>query len=208
MEAVKNIKNVAGRKWLANRLFIYLFKLDISKLETAESIYKAAMDHFNIHASICPLCKSKGHSSFHDEYDHQLTDYYGNELRDGSVKIRMASCSCGNTYSILPDIFVPHISYSILFIMLVLRAYFVRTESVESLCARFGISVSTFYNWKKRYRTHKSLHIDKIEKYFFKRDPHLTEAINICLTEFLCDFYSRFGFSFLQYSKTAQSSSP
>ena len=191
------------------RLFVYLFNLDIHKLQTAVSIYNAIMKDFNINGAPCPGCKSKGHLSFHDEYDHQLTDYYDNQLHEGSVKIRVVSCSsCNGTYSILPDLFVPHKSYGILFILMVLRASILRTQSVESLCGRYGISTSTYYSWKKRYCTHKSLNLGVLEKYFFEKDPHLTALSNICATSFLCDFYNRFGFSFLQYSKTAESNSP
>ena len=191
------------------RLFIFLFNLDVNKLATAASIYKAAMKHYNIYTMPCPKCGSKGHSSYHDEYTHQLTDYYRKQLQEGSVAIRMAFCSsCRNTYSILPDLFVPHKAYSILFIMLVLRASLLRTESVEALCGHYGIAVSTYYSWKNRYRTHKSLNLCKIEKYFFEKDPHLAYPNNICFTDFLLGFYNQFGFSFLQYSKAAESHSP
>ena len=191
------------------RHFIYLYKLDINKLATAIEVFKAAMRHFNKYITPCPKCKSKGHLSSHGKYDHQLVDYYGNQIQEGSVEICMAFCSsCGNTYSILPDLFVPHKSYSILYIMLVLRACMLRTVSVEAVCERYSVSVSTYYRWKATYRSHKSLNIGKIEKYFFEKDPHLTDSYNICFTDFLYDFFSQFGFSFLQYSKAAESHSP
>jgi len=167
------------------------------------------MKDYNINIAPCPGCGSKGHLSFHDTYDHHLTDYYNGQVQEGSAQMRMVFCSsCGHTHSILPDLFVPHKSYSILFIMLVLRASLLRKESVQALCSRYDISVSTYYRWKDTYRTHKSLCIDKIEKYLYEKDPHLIQPINICFTNFLYDFYSRFGFSFLQYSKTAESHSP
>jgi hypothetical protein len=169
------------------------------------------MKHFNIHGSRCPKCGSKGHSSFHDTYDHHLTDYYGGQIQEGSAEIRVASCSsCEHTYSVLPDLFVPHKSYSILFIILVLRASIIRTGSIEALCSRYGIAVSTYYRWKNRYRTHKSLCLDKLEQYFFEKDPQLAGAapVDICFTSSLYDFYSRFGFSLLQYSKASESGSP
>ena len=195
------------------RLFIYLYKLDIHKLQMASEIYHAAMKRFNIYNTPCPGCGTKGSLTKHDEYKHHLTDYYENKLQEGSVAIRMVSCSsCKHihTYSVLPDLFVPHMSYNVVFIMLVLRACLLRgTESVEAVCGRYRISVSTYYRWKKRYCTHKSLNLDKIEKFFFEKDPHLTESdCRICFTSFLNEFYNRFGFSFLQYSKTAESHSP
>lgn len=196
------------------RLFVFLVKLDIHKLKTAAGIYHAAMKDFNIHAEPCPGCGAKGHLSWHDEYSHHLADYYDGKLQEGSVAIRMVSCSScrqTHTHAVLPDLFIPYKSYSILFIMLVLRASILRTDSVASLCARYGISTSTFYSWKKRYCTHKSLHLDKIEKYLFEKDPHLTGKTPIYATSFLYDFFRRFCFSFLQYSaypKTTGSGSP
>jgi transposase-like protein len=46
---------------------------------------------------------------------------------------------------------VPHKSYSILFILHVLKAYFFREETVAALCLRYGIGVATLYAWKKQY---------------------------------------------------------
>ena len=193
------------------KLFIFLFKLELDKLPTAVGLFNAVMKDFNINKTQCPGCGSKGHLTYHDKYNHHLTDYYDNQRQEGSVKIRMVSCSScknKNTYSVLPDLFVPHKSYSILYIMIVLRAYFLRTESVEAICERYDIAVSTLYRWKKRYCSHKSLKLDKLIKYLFERDPHLTQPCNICATSFLYDFYNTFGFSFLQYGETAQSHSP
>ena len=190
-------------------MFIYLFNLDIHRLNTAANIYRAAMKHFNVHSAACPGCKTKGHLSTHGEYSHHLVDYYGKQVQEGAVGIDRVTCSsCGAAPSVLPDLLVPHKSYSILFIMLVLRAALIRTVSIETLCKRYGIAVSTYYRWKNLFRTYKSLHLGKLEKYLYEKDPFLTGTDNICTTCFLYEFYQRFGFSFLQYSKTAESRSP
>ena len=193
------------------RLFIYLFKLDIHRLKTAAEIFQAAMKRFNMHGTPCPECKTKRHFSSHDKYVHHLVDYYNNKVQEGSVEIkiiRCKSCKRKNTYAVLPDLFVPHKSYSILYIMLVLRAVMLRTESVAAVCRRYGVAVSTYYRWKKRYCTYKSLNLGALEKYFYEKDPHLLKPVHICFTNFLYKFYKRYGFSFLQHSKTAESRSP
>jgi len=193
------------------RLFIYLFNLDVHKLLTAAEIYRAAKKHFNMHSKPCPGCKTKGHLSSHGEYGHHLVDYYGGGVRDGSVEIDRVYCkSCKDTYSVLPDLFVPNTSYSILFIMLVLRAVMLRKkgECVETVCKRYRVAVSTYYRWKKRYRTYKSLCLGALGKYLYEEDPHLKEPINIFSTDFLYGFYQRFGFSFLEHSKAAESGGP
>ena len=194
--------------------------MDVNELPTALDLFKASYKNFNIHKKHCPNCKAKGFLKSHDEYDHYLVDYGNNSIQEDSVKIKRVLCSsCNNnnnnnnnkkkkkTYSVLPDIFIPHKLYNIIFIMKVLIAYYHRTETVEALCLRFGIAVSTLYAWKKRYHMHKSLDFGKLAKYFYRKDPHLKEQCNICLTPFLQDFFNRFGFSFLQYSKTAESGS-
>ena len=191
------------------RLFTILFKMDIDKFPTAISLFKAIYKSFNIFGEYCPECNAKGRLSFHDKYFHNLTDYINNTIQDNCVEILRVCCSsCGHTSAVLPDIFVPHKSYSILFILKVLKAYYLRKETVEAVCLRYGISVSTLYVWKKRYLTHKSIYLGKLAKYFHKEDPHMSEPCNICFTSFLYDFFDRFGFSFLQFSKSAEASSP
>ena len=193
------------------RLFIYLLKLDVHKLLTAAEIYRTTMKHFNIQSMPCPGCKTKGHLSSHDKYSHHLVDYYEDKVQNGSVEIDRVYCeSCKDTYSVLPDMFVPHTSYSILFILLVFRAVIFRKkdENVEAVCIRYKIAVSTYYRWKKRYRTHKSLCLGAIEKYLYEEDLHLKEPLNILSSDFLYGFYQRFGFSFLQYSKAMESGGP
>ena len=185
------------------RLFTILFNFDLNTLPTALSLFEAVYNGFNIYKEHCPGCKAKGCLKKHDKYLHSLVDYYNNSLHESQVEIYTVLCSsCGGTFAVLPDILVPHKSYSILFIMKVLKAYFFRKETVEALCSRFGISVSTLYVWKKRYLSHKTLNLGKLAKYFYPEDPHLSEPCNICFTPSLRDFFSRFGFSFLQFHNT------
>ena len=177
-------------------------------MPTALDLFNEAYKKFNIYKSHCPKCKTKGCLKDHSEHGHNLVDYYNNSVQENRVEIQRLSCPiCKRTMSVLPDILIPRKSYCIVFILIVLKAYFFRTESVEALCRRFGISTSTLYVWKKRYLAHKTLNLGKLEKYFYKQDPHLKEPCNICFTPFLHDFFSLFGFSFLQYYKTAESGS-
>ena len=183
--------------------------MDANEFPTALSLFKAIYRSFNIYAEHCPGCNANGFLKFHAEYGHNLSDYIDNSLQEGRVNISRLLCwSCGRTFAVLPDLFVPRKSYSILFILKVLKAYYFRKETVEALCRRYDISVSTLYVWKKRYLTHKSIYLGKLAKYFYQEDPHLSESCNICFTSFLRVFFSRFGFSFLQFSKSAEGSSP
>ena len=185
------------------RLFTILFDVALKDLPSARCLFAAVNNRFNcnIHKERCPRCRSKGRLKYHDKYQHNLVDYINGSVQEACVEIRRVSCSsCNGTFAVLPDLFVPHKSYSLLFIMMVLKAYYFRTESVRALCSRYCISVSTLYDWKKRYLAHKKLNLGVLAKYFYKDDPHLSEYCNICFTELLRDFFSRFGFSFLQFS--------
>lgn len=190
------------------RLFTILYKLDFTRLPTARSIFEAVDKKFNAAKERCPVCGTKGCLSDHDTYGHDLVEYNDGRLADGHIAIRRFICkSCGKTAAILPDVFIPHKSYNILFILMVLKAYYFRKEPVAAVCGRYGISVSTLYLWKRRYLSHKRLHLGKLEKYLVGEDPHIAQPDNICFTELPCDFFRRFGVSFLQYKKATESGS-
>lgn len=191
------------------RLFAILHKINLNELPSAMSILKSINKAFHIHGAHCPKCKAKGHLTFHDGYSRNLVAYENGEIEENLIIARRVICSsCNTTHAILPDVIVPYKSYSIMFILQVLKAYFFRKESVAALCARFGIAVSTLYAWKKRYLTHKTLNLGKLEKYLHTQDPHLSEPEKICFTNLLYSFFQKFGFSFLQYSYATQSGSP
>lgn len=183
------------------RLFTLLLNLDPDKMRTAHSLLAAINNDFNIYKEHCPKCGAKGCLQYHDQYNHNLVEYNSGSVMEACVEIHRVCClSCNETFAVLPDIFVPYKSYSILFIMTVLKAYFFKTESVRALCYRYGISVSTLYAWKKRYLTHKQLNLGKLEKYLYSEDTHLSGTCQICFTSLLYDFFIRYGFSFLQFT--------
>jgi hypothetical protein len=100
------------------------------------------------------------------------------------------------TSAVIPDILIPYGSYTIRFILTVLRAYLNRTCSVKSLCARFYISSSTLYDWKRLFEAHYA----SWEKQLLSaRKLHNDLLSSICSVPALPkQFLSLFGFSFLQ----------
>ena len=60
----------------------------------------------------------------------------------------------GTTNAVLPDLIVPGSSYSLRFILHVLYYYLKRTCTVNELCGRFQISVSTLYAWIHLFESH------------------------------------------------------
>ena len=189
------------------RLFTIL-KKDFKQLPNAKYIFTTLTKEFNPFESPCPKCGSKAHLSKHDGYDRFLVTYENDSVQSNQIEVpRFICASCGATHAILPDVLIPYKSYSIFFILHVMQAVFFKAAPIRAIAERFGISVNTIYNWKKRYLTHKTLELGKLEKYFCERDPSLPEPNNICFTEALLSFFQRFGFSFMQYSKAAESRS-
>ncbi|MCR5012819.1 MAG: hypothetical protein K6A72_10775 [Lachnospiraceae bacterium] len=105
-------------------------------------------------------------------------------------------CGTSLTSAVIPDILIPHGSYTIRFVLTVLHAYLNRTCPVKTLCARFGISSSTLYDWKRLFEAHyaswekqllsaRRLHNDLIS--YISSVPALPKK-----------FLSLFGISFLQ----------
>jgi hypothetical protein len=178
-------------------------------LPSAIDIFNAASKAFNIYREPCPHCKSKGCLSYYDGYERNLVAYENKTVQENRVTVDRYECSCCNkTHGGLPDVIIPFKSYSIIFILHVLKAYFFKRESetVAALCDRFGIAVSTLYAWKQRYLKHKTLYLGKLEKYLHMQDPHLSQPEQVCLTDILSGFFQRFGFSFLQYSANIKES--
>ena len=97
----------------------------------------------------CPVCGSKGNCVPHGSYKRVLIDVEHGKVSYGSVEIKRVRCkSCGHTHAILPDYIVPYATYSLLFILRVLAAHVLGSETVEQLCRRYGISPSMLYEWE------------------------------------------------------------
>jgi hypothetical protein len=86
-----------------------------------------------------------------------------------------------------------------------LKDYALRALSVAGICQKYGIAVSTLYSWKARYLKHKALELGPlVEKALLLKDKYLSKAEDICRDGCLNEFFARFGFSFMQYSRTAE----
>jgi hypothetical protein len=66
-------------------------------------------------------------------------------------------CKCSHTHAELGESIVPYSPYSIGFVLVVLRAYFIRDLPVRAICERYGIAVQTLYNWKRKFAEHMAL---------------------------------------------------
>lgn len=112
-----------------------------------------------------------------------------------TVTVQRCRCgSCGHTHALLPATLVPYSSYSLRFILSVLRAYFLRTDTVAGICERVGIAISTLYRWKKLFLTHKQLWLGVLEAMHRDHCSFLDQLDGVALKS----HYLAFRVSFLQ----------
>jgi transposase len=126
------------------------------KIPSGIELYNAIASKFKPLSSPCPSCRSRGQMERHDSYDRYLIDYDG-AVETHTVEVERAKCAaCGHTHAALADVLVPYKSYCILFILKVMKEYF-HTRAATSICRKYGIAVSTLYEWRDRYLMHASL---------------------------------------------------
>lgn len=157
-----------------------------------------------IHLEICPHCKARGTCSSHSAYTRDMITLESTQIRCYSLQIQRVICSsCGHTHAILPDFLIPYGSYSLRFILQVLKLYFLHAGTIDQLCNQFHISRSTLYSWKLLFLCHKKLWLGYLSGY--ETEP-LTFFDCIFEEHFLASFFSNFLTSFLQpFRKTAYS---
>ena len=123
-----------------------------------------------------------------------------------SVEIKRVRCgSCGRTHAILPDYIIPYTTYSLLFILRVLGAYYLGCGTVEEVCRRYAISVSMLYEWKALFQKHKRLWLGILEDAETKPGQFIRQLLGLpsYSEDFGKPFYGETAFSFLQRHKDA-----
>ena len=158
----------------------------------------------------CPNCGAKSPSwSYHDSYSRSLISFTKKTLIINTIEITRIICSsCEGTHAILPEIIVPHNSYSLLFILSVLKDYFLRVNTVSSLCEKYQITISMIYRWKKLFLLHKLLWLGMLENIYNDILSFLAVIPTVSTSNDLSNFFQRNNFSFLQgASKIAHFSS-
>jgi len=144
---------------------------------------------------ICPCCHAKACLSPFSSYTRYLVEWENALPSTHEVTVQRYQCgSCGHTHALLSSALVPYSSYSLRFILLVLRDYFLGRACVQKVCERAGISVSTLYRWKTLFLAHKNLWLGALEDLYVPQGALLESMDGI----FLHSFYQTFRFSFLQ----------
>lgn len=191
------------------RIFSLLYAVEPHKLSDAKAIFMELKKKFHPGSERCAKCGAGGFLHWHDSYSRNLVTYEDGKVVDNPIDVGRVFCgSCNATSAVLPDILVPHKTYCLLFILSVLRASLLFHWTVTRLCEHFGISAATYYAWKAQYLSHKKLSLGVLEKYLAGKDGHLHNPISVLTGNFLHSFFARFGFSFLETSKTTEIRSP
>lgn len=180
--------------------------------DSAIELFEEFMDNFRIEDCVCPKCGAKHTCSPHDSYERYLISYELGETVCYHVNVLRVICeSCGHAHAILPEIIIPYGSYSILFILTVLRDYYIGSGSVRQLCDKYQIAVSTLYLWKRLFNKHKKLWLGLLEDAATPASDFLDFLMDFSkgvLSQGLKHFFQSQAFSFLQgVSKTARCAS-
>ena len=86
---------------------------------------------------ICPVCHAKACLFPFATYTHYLVEWVGGTPATYEVTVQRYQCSsCGCTHALLSTSIVPYSSYSLRFILLVLRDYFLHRGSVQMVYVR------------------------------------------------------------------------
>ena len=116
------------------RLFTALCKSVLEKLSD-EAIFQEATDGFSYHNERCPNCGAGGKLSPYGNYFRYLVSLDGEKIIVSRINpLRFGCVSCGTTHALLPDILIPHSSYSLRFMLTVLVAYFEKNKTVQLRC--------------------------------------------------------------------------
>lgn len=143
----------------------------------------------------CPYCSARGCLRFFGHYNRYLVEWDGREQKSNTVAVPRYICdSCGHTHAILPSCIIPYKSYSLRFLLIVLRAYFIRSCSVERICDYYGITISMLYRWMHLFQQQKALWLGVLENISVLAVPFIDSMNGI----FLKDFFLAFCFSYLE----------
>ncbi len=176
------------------RLFSVLCKLnkvDFSDKKWFEDASRAPLSP----GQACPSCSARGCLHLFGHYTRYLVEWDGRAQRTSTVLVPRYLCdSCGHTHALLPSCIIPYKSYSLRFLLIVLRAYLTRPCSVERICDHYGITISMLYRWRNLFRQQKELWSGVLDAMSVRPVPFIDSMDGALLKE----FFLAFRFSYLE----------
>lgn len=125
-------------------------------------LLKDHYESFKPHKWQCPHCHQTGQFSKASSYCRTLITVEQGVRTEYRISVPRLCCDCGHCHAIIPDFLVPYGSYSIRFILYVLKEYKERSCSVSAFCDHWQIAVSTLYDWIHRFTDHFNLWVGVI----------------------------------------------
>ena len=187
------------------RVFCAFGKTYFNKISDL-SLFSQFMDNFNAEYITCPSCGARHSCSNFAFYPRNMISYQKGSIVCSIISVPRVECSsCDSTHTILPDILIPHGSYSLSFILKILRSYFLGHKTIACLCSHFQISISTLYAWIHLFKKQKSLWLGILKDAQMSSHSFLDSILSI--KTFTDSFYSTFKVSFMQNFKTTLSDS-
>lgn len=150
----------------------------------------------------CPHCGAKRPQwSEFDPYERYLISYENGVTITRRISVPRIMCSsCGHTHAVLPEIIVPYKPHSLIFVLTVLRDYYLSRMTVGELCAKYMIAVSTLYAWKRLFLIHKRLWLGILEDLTVKPLTFLALMPSPVTSNELALFFQNQARSFMQGS--------
>lgn len=195
-EPVPSFTNTSQRKYpnIMIRIFNLFCKLNKIKISDQEWFDKT-FEKLNLWGQVCPYCNSKEQMIPHDTYSRYMITIKGNRIESVLLRIPRVKCtSCGHTHAVLPEMLIPYSSYSLRFVLTVLKDYFLHTHTIEQICEAYQIAHSTLYAFRDLFLSHKRLILGVLNDALEQAVDFITELDG----QFLFRFWKSFRFSFLQ----------
>jgi len=168
--------------------------------------FNAVYDNLNIHSLTCPHCRAKFNCTYFSSYSRNLITFLNSSNTCYDITVTRVKCnSCDQTHAVLPDHFIPFGSYSLSFVLTVLRAYFIGSQTISYIAGHFQIAISTLYDWIKLFNEHKLIWLGILNDASHQPIKFIDDLMN--LTFYLSDFYKITKKSFLQGFKATHSNS-
>jgi hypothetical protein len=192
------------------RAFTVFCKLNFIELSALEMFTEAMRDFSKDKLPKlvlpCPSCGAK-HPLWTEfaSYERDLISFEkGLPITYKITVSRIICSSCGHTHAILPEITIPYSSYSLIFVLTVLRDHYLSHLTVQALCDKYMIATSTLYAWKRLFQIHKRLWLGILEDAATSPNNFLSSLPSPTTSDDLAIFFQRHAQSFLQgVTKTA-----
>lgn len=184
-------------------LFCNLNRINKSDLQ----LFTEATKSITISNLTCPTCGARHSCVSHGRYNRSLIAINAGRVAIHEIHVSRVICiSCKHTHTILPAHLIPFGSYSLFFILAVLRDKFIGRYKVAQLCEHYQISPSTLYAWISLYKIQKELWLGVIKNLPMSSFSFLD--ILIQEENFLVSFFKMSSLSFLQPFPKATNSPP